>query len=198
MNNNIILDNPTMELPQIKDGGSYVGKVDIKVYEGDSLLSQYKQTNKGLLNLFQFITYGLQGNWENAKSKRPCKIVLLQQADGEILTESSPTDIQNDTAKYWSSDYEASSPVYYDTAALATNDNSKGEIVYHFRIPFLSLTLGAKISKLMLLPNTSTDYANDACAYLILKEPIQIPLNGGNYTIIIDWKLSFSNAETKN
>jgi hypothetical protein len=38
----------------------------------------------------------------------------------------------------------------------------------------------------MLLPNISTDYANDACAYLILDEPIQIPPNGGNYTIIID------------
>jgi hypothetical protein len=79
----------------------------------------------------------------------------------------------------------------YDTAApsVFTNEDETGpssSVTYHFRIPFLSLVSGSKITKLMLLPPVASNYATDACAYYILQNPIEVPSAGGNFTVIID------------
>jgi hypothetical protein len=34
---------------------------------------------------------------------------------------------------------------------------------------------------------------SDICAYYILGTEIEVPTAGGNYTILVDWELSFSN-----
>jgi hypothetical protein len=85
----------------------------------------------------------------------------------------------------------------YDTAAIGevTTDANGPEssVTYHFRIPFLSLVSGSKIRKLLLLPAITSNYATDACAYYILDEAIEVPVAGGNFTIIIDWTLTFKN-----
>lgn len=74
----------------------------------------------------------------------------------------------------------------YDSAAVATTSSTSSSVKYHFRVPFLKLTSGSKVKKLMLLPSTATDYTKDACAYYVLNDPIQVPDTAANYTIIID------------
>lgn len=103
--------------------------------------------------------------------------------------------------EYWKSDYAVCNPIMYDTPPIADFSNAEpnssspsSSVTYHFRIPFLSLISGAEIKKLMLLPSTASDYAKEACAYFILKNPLNIPSASSNFTVIIDWTLTFMNA----
>lgn len=189
----------------------YTGTVTVASYLGDRLIKKETYHNAGLNNLFKFIGNCLQGNWFEAKYTRPCKLVMLKADEKEILTDeelaealksstsakkSTPSNAE--TAEYWNSSYAVCNPIIYDTAANAEFSNNGGNpsssVTYHFRVPFLSLVSGSKIKKLMLLPSISTNYAQDACAYYVLKEPIEVPPAGGNFTVIIDWTLTFTNA----
>ena len=91
------------------------------------------------------------------------------------------------------------SPIMHDTAVAADLVSAdiaaeiENSVTYHFRVPFLSLLSGAEVQKLLLLPMSPANYAEDACAYFILDEPITIPDVSGNFTIIIDWTLTFTN-----
>lgn len=82
----------------------------------------------------------------------------------------------------------------YDTAAISTTTETSSSTTYHFRVPFLSLVGGSTIKKLMLLPPRASNYRTDACAYFILPGGIKVPDAGANFTIIIDWKLEFTNS----
>lgn len=73
-----------------------------------------------------------------------------------------------------------------DFVSAATAAEIENSVTYHFRVPFLSLLSGAVVQKLLLLPMNPGNYAEDACAYFILDEPIKIPDISGNFTIIID------------
>jgi hypothetical protein len=199
MKNNILELAKTTE-----DCAKYTGTVTVSTYLGDRLIHTETHHNKGLERLFKFVSTCLQGNWYEAKFHRPCKLVLLKTAAGEQLVENeaAPTGtaaLSTPLTKpeYWSSVYAVCNPVMYDTAAVAElNEDSDGpesSVTYHFRIPFLSLVSGSKIQKLLLLPATTSNYAAEACAYYILKEPLEVPVAGGNFTIIIDWTLTFKN-----
>jgi hypothetical protein len=99
---------------------------------------------------------------------------------------------------FWSSKYALCTPMLYDNAAYAETTsgvNPSGSVTYHFRVPFLSLVGGSKIKKLLLLPLTPSDYVKDACAYYVLDNEIKVPVQSGNFTVIIDWTLTFRNAE---
>lgn len=182
------------------DGASYVGTVTVTTYLGERILQKETHHNQGTLRLFKFISSCLQGNWYEAKFNRPCKLVLLQPAIGEKLLESEKEDPAYSTPKskpeYWSPEYAACSPMLYDNAAIAeTNEtNLSSSVTYHFRIPFLKLISGAKIKKLLLLPSIASDYAAEACAYFILDSDIKVPEEGKNFTVIIDWTLTFKNS----
>lgn len=171
---------------------NYIGTVTISVFQNERLLSKQTDHNAGMNNLFSFIANCLAGNWTTAKSTKPCKLALLRQAEGEDLKTSTPT--ATTSYKYWETKYFVANPIIYDTAALNTASDTQGSVTYHFRVPFLSLLSGAKVHKLLLLPSESTKVTSDACAYFILKEGINIPEIGGNYTIIVDWTLTFQNG----
>lgn len=205
MNTNLV------ELTKINnDCASYTGTVIIASYLGDRLISKETCHNAGLKNLFEFIGSCLQGNWYEARDKRPCKLVMFTkgteeklQIDGgleplqgwSVPDNTKATDSRND--HYWSSKYAVCSPIMYDTAAISTANATSNSTTYHFRVPFLSLVGGAKIKKLMLLPPVATDYPMDACAYFILEEEIPVPEAGANFTVIIDWTLTFNNSVKK-
>lgn len=194
------------------DCAQYTGTVTVASYLGDRLIKKETHHNEGLKSLFEFIGNCLQGNWYGARDSRPCKLVMLKQADGEILTDSElaalPDELQAITRKsspnngaakdskgrhYWSPTYAVCNPIMYDTAAIAESDDVSSSVTYHFRVPFLSLVGGSKIKKLMLLPAIATDYVKDACAYFILEDGIEIPTVSANLTVIIDWTLTFTN-----
>jgi hypothetical protein len=83
----------------------------------------------------------------------------------------------------------------YDTAAISNVTDASSSTTFHFRIPFLSLVGGSKIKKLMLLPPNASAYQEDACAYFVLKNEIKVPDSGANFTVIIDWTLTFTNTK---
>lgn len=197
------------------DCAQYTGTVTVSTYAGERLLQKETHHNAGLNTLFSFIGDCLQGNWVSAKYSRPCKLVMLKQGAGEILTDtdynnanpkpaggkSTPANnyaIDSSDDHYWGSKYAVCSPVVYDNALIVNiskedSGQPKGEVTYHFRVPFLSLVGGSSIKKLLLLPTIATDYAKNACAYFVLDNEIKVPEMSGNFTIIIDWTLTFTN-----
>lgn len=195
------------------DCAQYTGTVTVASYLGDRLIKKETHHNQGLKTLFEFIGDCLQGNWYGARDKRPCKLVMLKKAEGEILTDaeynslpaeskplggkSSPMNKNardNRNQHYWSSAYGLCNPIMHDTAVVVESDTTSSSINYHFRIPFLSLVGHSNIKKLMLLPPVATDYPTDACAYFILDDEIEIPAASANFTVIIDWTLTFTNG----
>lgn len=189
----------TKAIQDKNDCAQYTGTVTVSAYLGERLIQQETHHNAGLQNLFKFIGSCLQGNWAEAKSKKPSKIVLLRAATGENLTIGSD-DCSNpiENASYWSSTYAVCSPAAYTNAAVSKITSVEGKpasaVTYHFSIPFLKLLSGSKVQKLMLLPSNVSDYAREACAYYILKNEIEIPEASGNFTLVIDWTLTFTNA----
>jgi hypothetical protein len=192
------------------DCAQYTGTVTIASYLGDRLIQKETQHNAGLAPLFEFIGSCLQGNWYEARDKRPCKLVMLRahgDASGYIekfegnnkSTPTNPdaTDRPNREGNhYWSSHFAVCSPTMYDTAAISATTATSSSTTYHFRVPFLNLVGGAKIKKLLLLPPMATNYQTEACAYFILDTEIPIPEQGANFTIIVDWTLEFTNNST--
>ncbi len=192
--------NDSLEITKTNsDCAQYTGTVTIASYEGDRLIQKETHHNAGLEKLFSFMSSCLQGNWYEARFKRPCKLVMLKAAEDEKKGDISlPTDrsaLDDKDRHYWSSYYAVCSPVMYDTAATATTSAESSEVTYHFRVPFLSLVGGSRIKKLLLLPPLATDYQTDACAYFILDKEIEVPVFSANYTVIIDWTLTFNNAK---
>ena len=186
----------------IKNNGDYAqysGVVTIAAYLGDRLLHQETHHNAGMLNLFNFVSSCLQGNWAEAKSKKPSKLVLLKTAPNEVLDKEDPNySTPSTVAANWSNAYAVCTPTSYTNAALSKISTIEGQpasaVTYHFNIPFLSLISGSKIQKLLLLPSTASNYAQEACAYYILDEAIEIPDAARNFTIVVEWTLTFTNA----
>ena len=211
-----MMNNPLEITKTNSDCTQYTGTVTIASYLGDRLIHKETHHNSGLKTLFEFIGGCLQGNWYEAKNKRPCKLVMLKAAEGEsdFLTPegtetkkdppdkrgwSTPTNLNPNMFDekgnhFWSSKYAVCSPTLYDTAATTKTTATSNSITYHFRVPFLSLVGGSKIKKLMLLPQNAVDYRANACAYYVLDEEIAVPVAGANFTIIIDWTLEFTNS----
>lgn len=199
------MQHNSLEISKINsDCAQYTGTVTIASYLGDRLIQKETHHNNGLAPLFDFIGSCLQGNWYEARDKRPCKLVMLRahgDANGDIEifegdnkstpTNEAATDGEN---HYWSSHFAVCSPIMYDTAAISTTTGVSSSTTYHFRVPFLSLVGGSTVKKLMLLPPNASNYQTDACAYFILKDGIKVPEVGANFTIIIDWKLEFTNS----
>ena len=187
------------------DCANYTGTVTVSSYLGDRLIQTQTKHNAGLPKLFSFIANCLEGAWTVAKDSRPCKLALLKSEDGEDFNKlnadgTANTNCSTPTTKpdYWSINYAVATPIMYDTAVVSTSNNLTSSITYHFRVPFLSLVGGSAIKKLMLLPAIASSYAQDACAYYVLNEPIEVPTASGNFTVIVDWTLTFTNQNGGN
>lgn len=151
------------------DSANYTGIVTVSVYSKETLVSSVTSHNTGMSKLFTFINSCLAGDFQAAKSSRPCKILLLKES---TLSENNII----------------STPVVYDRAAQATLEETGGSISYHFRIPSLCLAVGEgnTVKELLLLPATYTSLEKDACARFTLASPINLPEKSNNITIIVD------------
>lgn len=181
------------------DCAQYTGTVTVATYLDERLLQKETHHNAGLLNLFKFISSCLQGNWSEAKSKKPSKLVLLKTAPNEVLTKGDPRQsTPSSEATNWGPNYAVCTPTMYTNAVVSKISTIDGKpasaVTYHFSIPFLKLISGANIKKLLLLPSDVSNYAQEACAYYILDNEIQIPEAAGNFTIVVEWTLTFTNA----
>lgn len=158
---------------------SYTGDIHVKVVEDDRIYYDNYFHNHGTKKLFNFFIDALIGNYMVAKSNRPCKIILFKKNDdGKTFT-------------------KVSNAVYYDSTALPSVGDNSGSVTYHFRIPFLALEGGATVKRIGLYPNIISNEEDDLCAYYDFpeNEKIDIPTDGSNYTIIIEWTLTINNAK---
>ena len=157
---------------------NYVGDIHVKIVEDDRVYYENNFHNHGTKKLFNFFIDALIGNYTVAKSSRPCKIILFKENDDGTFT-------------------KVSNAVYYDSTAIPGGDDASSSVTYHFRIPFLALESGNTVKKIGLYPNIISNEETDLCAYYILPagNEIEIPTDGNNYTIIVEWKLTINNAE---
>ena len=174
---------------------SYTGDIHIKVVEDDRIYYENYFHNHGTKKLFNFFVDALVGNYTVAKSSRPCKIILFKKTSSDVFQEDAneAKEVKFD----WSREAKVSSAVYYDSTALPSVGNNSGSVTYHFRIPFLALEGGTTVKRIGLYPNIISNEEDDLCAYYEFPDgnEIEIPTDGSNYTIIIEWKLTINNAE---
>lgn len=177
---------------------NYVGDIHVKVVEDDRVYYENYFHNHGTKKLFNFFIDSLIGNYTVAKSSRPCKVILFKKTDKDIFPEDIAPDDHTTKVKFdWSSEAKVSNAVYYDSTALPGVGDNSGSVIYHFRLPFLTLEGGATVRKIGLYPSIISSEDMDLCAYYLLPKAkqIEIPTEGGNYTIIIEWKLTINNAD---
>ena len=158
---------------------SYTGDIHVKVVEDNRIYYENYFNNHGTNKLFSLFIDALIGNYTVAKSSRPCKIILFKKNDdGKTFT-------------------KVSNAVYYDSTALPGIGDDSGSVTYHFRIPFMALEGGATVKRIGLYPNIVSNEVDDLCAYYDFPDgnEIEIPTDGSNYTIIIEWKLTINNAK---
>lgn len=168
----------------------YRGQITVSIMDGDRLISKNKYTNSGTSKLFAFLTNCLSGDFNTARYNRPCRLLLLEGGSGEDLDTSNPADEDADSNgnAFWGEHYYVAPPVYYSKTPTALGN----AVTFNFRVPFLLLNNGAIVKKMALVPELSSDIS-DICAFYILSDSIQVPTSGGNFTILVDWELSFSN-----
>ena len=158
---------------------SYTGDIHVKIVEDNRVYYDNYFHNHGTKKLFNFFVDALIGNYTVAKSSRPCKIILFKKNDdGKTFT-------------------KVSNAVYYDSTALPGIGDNSGSVTYHFRIPFMALEGGAVVKRIGLYPNNVSSEKDVLCASYHFTDgnEIEIPTDGSNYTIIIEWKLTINNAE---
>ena len=174
------MKNTIKEVKKSKSNAlSYTGDIHVKIVEDDRVYYDNYFHNNGTKKLFNFFVDALIGNYTVAKSSRPCKIILFKKNDdGKTFT-------------------KVSNAVYYDSTAVPGGDDKSGSVTYHFRLPFLVLEGGATVKRIGLYPNIISNEEDDLCAYYDFTDgnEIEIPTNGNNYTIIIEWKLTINNAK---
>lgn len=173
------MEKPTENEIRSSSGDSliYSGNVKVTVMDGDDVIYQTSSHNNGMPTLFNFFIDCLAGDFNAAKSGRPCRLVMFALADGET------PDTFN--SAYWTSDQVASTKVLYDRA-IPSFDSDNCSITFHFRAPFICLQGNKKIRKLGLYPNLIENYSTDLCAYHFLPTDVEVPSAGGNFTIVVD------------
>lgn len=166
---------------KINNGINYRGEVSILVMDGKRKLCAVTHNN-GRKGLFNFLSNCLLGNFIAAKSSYPSKIACF----GTVTdTDTKPVRL--------------SSFIRYDSSRWETKETSTGSSIYfHFRIPYSALKHGT-ISKLRLYTNevSGEDVEEDICAEIDLKDSsITVPdTTDGNFTIIVDWKMTLTDEE---
>ena len=174
------MENKSKEVKECSANAfSYTGDIHVKIVEDDRVYYDNYFHNHGTKKLFNFFVDALVGNYTVAKSSRPCKIILFKgNDDGKTYT-------------------KVSNAVYYDSTALPGIGDDSGSVTYHFRIPFLALESGAVVKRIGLYPSNISSEEDDLCAYYDFTDgnEIEIPTDGSNYTIIIEWKLTINNAK---
>ena len=167
---------------KINNGISYHGEVSISVMDGKRKLCAVTHNN-GRKGLFNFLSNCLLGNFAAAKSSYPSKIACF----GTVTdTDTKPVRL--------------SSFIRYDSSRWETKETSTGSSIYfHFRIPYSALKPGT-ISKLRLYTNEASgeDVEEDIYAEINLDgtKYITVPdTTDGNFTVIVDWKMTLTDEE---
>lgn len=185
----------TPKTPNTTNSIAYQGTVKVSLMSGKKCLNTKTYYNTGCFKLFEFLCTTLGGNF-NINS-RPCQIMLF----------TSTTDTPS--TPLFSSSLSITPYIIQDTTAVLdrTNEaNNECSIIYHFRIPysFISEANGsASIYKAALYNINPSDTDTSKYAYYLFTkttngvtewDPIVLQnLSTGNYSIILEWKMTLSN-----
>ena len=162
---------------KIDNGINYHGEVSIAVMDGKRKLCTTTHNN-GRKGLFNFLSNCLLGNFTAAKSSYPSKIACF----------GTVTD--TDTAFV-----RLSSFVKYDSSRWEDKETStESSIYFHFRIPYSVLKPGTIYTNEV----SGEDVKEDICAEIDLEDTKYITVPDtidGNFTIIVDWKMTLTDKE---
>lgn len=184
------------------DGLNYSGQLVVKILSGNKVISTQTYHNNGRETLFKFLCNALAGNY--IERQRPCQIKLFSYSSA-LKTNSTPSDFNWETAFEDESAPTGITPFRdYDIVPVISKtqlDNyATYKTTYHFRIPF-TLISGTTIHMAGLYPK-NTIYDKNASAYYLFTnddgtewQPIEITDNAGNFSLVIDWILTFHNFD---
>lgn len=180
-----------LSTPTEKQELSYQGKVSVKVMHGNKIISTKTFKNKGMPNLFKFISHALAGSFYS--EMRPCKIKLFYtqtavEGDTPIFAPSDfKWDGDNSTSKQEISPY-----VVYDATPIVSYNEESYETLFRFKIPFTWL-FGNEYNIVGLFNSK-----DEICAYYLFTnnnewDTQKLTEAAGNYSLIIEWTMSVSN-----
>lgn len=176
---------------------SYQGKVKLQLLHGTKVISTHNYLNKGLPDLFKYISNALAG--VSYAPLRPCKVALFYCAtDTGSYTQPA--------AFVWEDAYknnlltEVSPYVVYDASPVVSAKGEGYATTFRFKIPANWLYKQAfNVIGLFSENNTS-------CAYYLCTEPDgegvkwatkdltqELRDITGNYSLIIEWTMEVSN-----
>lgn len=176
---------------------SYQGKVKLQLLHGTKVISTHNYLNKGLPDLFKYISNALAG--VSYAPLRPCKVALFYCAtDTGSYTQPA--------AFVWEDAYknnlltEVSPYVVYDASPVVSANGEGYATKFRFKIPANWLYKQAfNVIGLFSENNTS-------CAYYLCTEPDgegvkwatkdltqELRDITGNYSLIIEWTMEVSN-----
>ena len=172
---------------------AYQGKVKLQVLHGNKVISTRNYLNKGLPDLFKYISHALAGVSYNAL--RPCKVALFYCTENGQY--ESPTTFDWNEALRNKALLEVSPYVVYDAAPVVTIAAGDGySTTFRFKIPFNWLYKKSfNVIGLFTENNTS-------CAYYLCTKQVDDNLVWetqdlkdvtGNYSLIIEWTMEVSN-----
>ena len=194
----------------------YQGKVVVKLANSNNVLATKEYHNSGMPNLFKFLALsvaGRVGTNYNVDTLRPVKLKLFYYKAVETAYAQKPDNFSWDTAwKATVKPIEVSPFIHYDTTpkvsikdneesstSTATADDKHYETTFHFSIPF-SYISGDAIHMVGIYPNNATNPDTDVSAYYLFTkndgkdwDPIVLDDASGNYSIIIEWTMVFTN-----
>lgn len=165
---------------------TYQGKVSFKILHGTKVISTKNYSNKGLPELFRYISHALAGSQYTAL--RPCKVALFNYPTADDYENPATFDWNN---AHQRGELKAVSPyVIYDATPIVTATALGYATTFRFKIPFNWLYT-KKFNVLGLFTEN-----NIACAYYLFtkdkadntKEWDVQELSDivGNYSIVIE------------
>ena len=171
---------------------AYQGKVKVQVAHGNQIISTKTYHNKGLPDLFKYLSHALAGAYY--PTLRPCKVALFNYANSDSTQGPEKFDWATATT---SNIFTSVSPyVVYDASPVVTVTAEGYATTYRFKIPFNWLYRNT-FNVIGLFSEN-----NSECAYYLCvkEEDGKIVWDGeplsdinGNYSLIIEWTMELSN-----
>lgn len=176
---------------------SYQGKVKLQLLHGTKVISTHNYLNKGLPDLFKYISNALAGI--SYTTLRPCKVALFYCATETGAYMNPATFVWEDAYKN-SLLTEVSPYIVYDASPVISAAGEGYATTFRFKIPASWLYKKAfNVIGLFSENNTS-------CAYYLCTKPKSDGVEWdttdltqelkdvtGNYSLIIEWTMEVSN-----
>ena len=159
----------------------YKGNIKVSIARGNKIISTKEYHNNGRDPLWRFLSYCIVGDLRGIETWRPNYIIVGNNA-GQIGN--------------FDQFIQCSLPIL-KTKVQLDHASNKNTAVLHFRIPYAYIIkdiTDTPINEFWLVCETELTTKNPS-AFFRLEGDAVITEIGENYNLIIDWEMSFNNAE---